>query len=57
METRQTIDEIAVREGITQVLAIAHDRTRTLEALKQALLANDEKEIRIHAAKLCGLNN
>jgi len=49
------VNEVAVREGIAQVLSIARDRNRTLEALKRALLTDDDENIRIHAARLCGL--
>ena len=49
------VNEVAVREGIAQVLSIARDRNRTLEALKRALLTGDDENIRIHAARLCGL--
>ena len=38
-------------------LKIAKERSNTLESLKQALLKDDDSEIKHYAKQICGINN
>ena len=50
-------NEDILKEGLDQVLAIAKQRTQTLENLRQALLDENETKIKFYASQLCGLNH
>ena len=48
-------DRRAIEEGVEQVLVIANKRAQILEHLRQALLDDNDEEIRFFAAQICGL--
>ena len=50
-------NEKLIEEGLNQVLIIAHERAQILEYLKQALLKENDEEVKFYASILCGLIN
>lgn len=47
--------EKRIEEELNQILSIAKERAQTLEHLRQALLARNDKEIIHYAYEICGL--
>lgn len=46
-----------INECITQIMVIAKQREDLFERLKQALVNDEFDNIRLYAAKLCGIDN
>jgi hypothetical protein len=46
-----------IKECITQIMVIAKQREDLLKRLKMALVNDDFQNIRLYAAKLCGIDN
>jgi hypothetical protein len=48
---------IKTREGLDQILLVAKERAQTLDRLRRALLAENDKEIKFYASEICGLKH
>jgi hypothetical protein len=46
-----------IEEGLNLALSIARERTIVLEALKQALVEDNNEKVKLYARELCGLAN
>jgi hypothetical protein len=46
-----------IKECISQILVVAEQRGELLEKLKQAILNDEFHNIRLYAAKLCGIEH
>lgn len=53
---RMTYDDAILREGLSQALVIARQRTEILGRLRQALIDDDMASVRLYASQLCGLH-
>jgi len=50
-------DNNNIDECIKQILVIEKQRVNILEKLKQAVINNENQNIRLYAAKLCGVEH
>ena len=56
MKNNNNLNNNNLKECITQIMVIAKQRKDLFESLKQALVNDESDNIRLYAAKLCGID-
>jgi hypothetical protein len=57
MKYNNNLNKSDINECIKQIMVIAKQRENLLEMLKQAVVNDEHQNIRLYAAKLCGVEH